>query len=376
MKKGFLNGHLLGIVFGQFLLLGCSSEQSGKLIDKYTCIDTLVFNLLAETYMDDVVIYDNEGESYYMFPDYQRGSLTGLNIGNQVDSFFISVPFHEISASGIEDYFLINSDSVLLVPKLTRNPENELVLVVNGKVRSRKSFQNEAHPFNYAGSYLNRLAYLNGKVYSNLFYRDFRINDNGTSSNNSVYNLPHHSIYDFKSDTLRYFGSYPNQFKSGTYAFPLVMRQIVNKAVVFAYTYSFELHIHSLENSDEVAIIDLKDLMGSRNIEAVYNSQRELAMRSDLLLYMVYNPHQRRLYVVQSPGIEYLKNHGNEVATWEDKAQVVYVFNDQFQHIGTVRFPSSNTFNLINSFPTKAGLLCPTNNWTMSKHEYVLITIE
>jgi hypothetical protein len=125
-----------------------------------------------------------------------------------------------------------------------------------------------------------------------------------------------------------------------------------------------------------VKIIDLKDLMHAQNKEAVYSSQRELAIRSDLLQYMVYNPFQRRLYVVHSPGIEYLKNEGTEVATWEDKEQHVYVFNDQFEHIGTLRFQLGKTFNLINAFPTKRGLLCPTNSWSMSKHEYVLIEIE
>lgn len=364
------------MVFGLSFLLACSSQKSDTLLSQYECVDTLAFNLQGETYMDDVVIFVNEGESYYMYTDYQRGSLIGLNIDNPSDSFFIRVPFHEISAYGIEDYYVVNSDSVFVVPKLTGNQENELILVVNGKISSRKQIQNEDHAYNYAGSYLNRLDYLNGKVYSNLFYRDFRINDNGTSTNNGVYNLPHHSVYDIKSDTLSYFGNYPEQFESGKFAFPLVMRQIMNNSVVFAFAYAHEFHVHNAVNVNEVKIIDLKGLMRAQNKEAIYSTQRELAIRSDLVQYMVYDPYQKRLYVVHSPGIEYVKNEGTEVATWEDKEQHLYVFNDQFEHIGTVRFPLGKPFNLINAFPTKRGLLCPTNNWSMRKHEYVLIEIK
>jgi hypothetical protein len=372
-------GWIIYLYSSSLILLSCGNKDAFSFQGTYSYGDTIEIRSTQKVFANQVYLYQMpSNKTFFVYPKWESSKLIGINIEDQEDSISIKVPFEEVCKYGYWDIEIIRKDSILLIPDHRGEKKQELVLISDGKKIASFNIESfgQRPPYNYSGSHLNRLDYYEGSVYSNIFYQNYQWSSSGELSNPEMFDYPHHTRFSIENDSMFSFGYYPKVLKSGGLAHGLVLKARIDSAIVFCYMYQHEMHVYNTNNLSEFRKIDLAEILGSQtNGKALYQTERELSIESDLIQSMVYNEHQKRLYITYAPAINYKKAGGLEVARWTDKQQRLHVFSKELVHLGSIELPLDKGFNLGGAFPIKGGLLCPIQESDSQNLKYVKVVI-
>jgi hypothetical protein len=361
-----------------FTLHSCINQAAPNFEGVYTCTDTLEFKTTQRISANQVFLYTTGQNAYFIYPVWEKNRLLGINIESPNDSLIFEIPFQSVCKFGYWDIQIVNKDSIFLIPDHRGENVQELVLISGGvKLASYNIDSSSQVPaYNYSGTHLNRLDYYHGILFSNIFYQDYIWHQSGKMSNPEMFQYPHHSRYSVKDDSLNFFGYYPEKLTSGELAHGLVLKTRIDSTIIFCYMYQHELHVYNTNDLSDFRKIDLAEALDSKTKgEALYKTERELLMQSDLIQYIVYNAFQERLYLVYTPAIAYKKEGGLEVANWTDKKQILHVFTKDLVHLGSIEFPLDKGFELSGAFPIKEGLLCTMSESSQTNPKYIKVEI-
>jgi hypothetical protein len=372
-------GWIIYLYSSSLLLLSCGNKDAFSFQGTYSYGDTIEIRSTQKVFAYQVLLYQMpNNKTFLVYPKWESNKLIGIDVENQEDSVSIEVPFDEVCNYGYWDIEIIRKDSILLIPDHRGEQKQELVLISKGEKIASFSIDScgKIPPYNYSGTYLNRLDHYGGYVYSNIFYHNYQWSSSGEMSNPEMFDYPHHTRFSIENDSMFSFGYYPKVLKSGGLAHGLVLKTRIDSAIVFCYMYQHEMHVYNTNNLSEFRKIDLAEILGSQtNGKVLYKTERELSIQSDMVQYIVYNPNQERLYLAYTPAIEYEKEGGFEVANWGDKKQILHVFDNELNHLGSIEFPLNKSFDLSGALPIKEGLLCKLKESSEKSLRYIKVRI-